>query len=45
MTLPYPYEIRPYEIQNEKAVLEEILDLKLPEQRVDLAKTIINKMI
>lgn len=38
-TLHYPYEIR-----SEEAVFEEIPDLKLPDQMVGLAETIIDKM-
>ena len=34
----------PYEIRSEEAVFEEIPDLKLPEQMVGLAETIIDKM-
>ena len=34
----------PYEIRTEEAVFEEIPDLKLPEQMVGLAETIIDKM-
>ena len=38
-TLHYPYEIR-----NEEAVFEEIPEMKLPDQMVGLAETIIDKM-
>jgi len=34
----------PYEIRSEEAVFEEIPDLKLPQQMVGLAETIIDKM-
>jgi DNA end-binding protein Ku len=34
----------PYEIRSEEAVFEEIPDLKLPDQMVGLAETIIDKM-